>query len=406
MENVYSVSDITREIKEMLEMELPPVWVQGEISNFVHHASGHMYFSLKDENAQLACVMWRSRNALLPFRPQDGKMVNVFGRITVYEKRGSYQLDVQKMAPLGLGDLQQAFEELKARLAAEGLFDEAVKKPLPQFPQRIGIITSQSGAAIRDIVTVLNNRLPGVEKILRPALVQGDGAAQDIAEAIRDFNLFKQVDVIILGRGGGSLEDLWAFNEEIVARAIFASDIPIVSAVGHQIDFTISDFVADARAATPSAAAEMVVKDHHELQQTVDRLTDRCVGALMHFVEMKRERLVQLSSGYAFRRPLDRVLQNRQRIDDLAQTILSLCRRNVNLAGERLANQRQRIAALHPQSILKRGYSVVQDKKTGKVVRQAEQLAKGDELRLYFANGAADSHVDDVDVDGNISQLI
>jgi len=406
MENVYSVSDITREIKEMLEMELPPVWVQGEISNFVHHASGHMYFSLKDENAQLACVMWRSRNALLPFRPQDGKMVNVFGRITVYEKRGSYQLDVQKMAPLGLGDLQQAFEELKARLAAEGLFDEAVKKPLPQFPQRIGIITSQSGAAIRDIVTVLNNRLPGVEKILRPALVQGDGAAQDIAEAIRDFNLFKQVDVIILGRGGGSLEDLWAFNEEIVARAIFASDIPIVSAVGHQIDFTISDFVADARAATPSAAAEMVVKDHHELQQTVDRLTDRCVGALMHFVEMKRERLVQLSSGYAFRRPLDRVLQNRQRIDDLAQTILSLCRRNVNLAGERLANQRQRIAALHPQSILKRGYSVVQDKKTGKVVRQADQLAKGDELRLYFANGAADSHVDDVDVDGNISQLI
>lgn len=250
-----SVTDATRMIKTLLETTLPMMWIEGEISNFTHHSSGHMYFSLKDPTSQISCVMWKGRNRSMHFRPQDGMKVLVNGRVTVYERRGNYQLDVWQMLPGGVGALQQAFEQLKIRLSEEGLFDEKYKRPLPKYPRRIGIVTSPTGAAIRDLHSVLSRRWPSAELILRPALVQGTGAAEDIARAIEEFNEYGEVDVLIVGRGGGSLEDLWAFNEEVVARAIFHSKLPIISAVGHEIDFTIADFVADLRAATPSAAA-------------------------------------------------------------------------------------------------------------------------------------------------------
>ena len=404
-QNIYSVSEITREIKEILELQLPAFWVQGEISNFVHHNSGHMYFSLKDENAQIPCVMWRSRNAGLLFRPGDGRKVNVYGNITVYEKRGAYQLDVLKMAPVGMGELQMAFEELKEKLKAEGLFDESFKKNLPEIPQRIGIVTSQTGAAIRDIVTGLNNRLPGVEKILRPTLVQGGGAAKDIAAAIREFNEYKNVDVILVGRGGGSMEDLWAFNEEVVARAIFASEIPVVSAVGHQVDFTISDFCADVRAATPSAAAELLVPDRRDVAAALHSNMSRCVNTADRRLTQFRDQLSSLSHGYAFRRPLDIVLQNRQKIDELLQIIGSRSGQIVRQKRVNHDSQQKRLDAMRPESILNRGYAIVHHKKSNSIVRSAAQLAPNDAVSLYFSQGGADAHVDKINIKKTMSEL-
>ncbi|NOY60776.1 MAG: exodeoxyribonuclease VII large subunit, partial [Calditrichaeota bacterium] len=316
---VYSVAEITQEIKILLESAIPAIWVQGEISNFVHHSSGHNYFSLKDKETQISAVIWRSRNSSLFFTPKNGMKVLAFGAIRVYEKRGTYQLDVQKMIPAGIGELQMAFEQLKQKLKEEGLFDPEFKKSIPELPEKIGIVTSPTGAAVHDLIQVLQRRFPGVEIFLRPAKVQGEGAAQDIARAIEEFNEFGQVDVLIVGRGGGSLEDLWAFNEEVVVRAIFASKIPIISAVGHEIDFTISDFVADLRAPTPSAAAELVVPLAEDLLSRVKNLQkDSFVSVLRRLAEL-RESLENLRLSYGFRRPVDLILQHRQRLDELVR---------------------------------------------------------------------------------------
>lgn len=387
-------------------MELPSCWVQGEISNFVHHNSGHMYFSLKDENAQIPCVMWRSRNAGLLFRPGDGRKVNVFGNITVYEKRGAYQLDIIKMTPIGMGDLQMAFEELKEKLLAEGLFDDSCKKTLAEMPRSIGIVTSQTGAAIRDIVTGLNKRLPGVEKILRPTLVQGRGAAEDIAAAIREFNEYNKVDVILVGRGGGSLEDLWAFNEEVVARAIFNSRIPVVSAVGHQVDYTISDFCADVRASTPSAAAELLVPDRRDVAAALQSNLARCVKAAGRRIAEFRDQISTLSNAYAFRRPLDVVLQRRQKIDELLPLIESRSINVLRQKRERLNLQRKRFESLRPESILKRGYAIVVDEKSKTGVKSAAQLAEKDAVALYFGQGGAEARIEKISIEKNISELI
>jgi exodeoxyribonuclease VII large subunit len=260
---IPTVSELTRRITDLLETRFDQVTVQGEISGWNRAASGHTYFSLKDENALLSAVLWRSRTVGFPIR--DGMKVIASGRITVYGPRGQYQLDCQSLVPLGQGELQLAFEQLKARLHAEGLFDQERKKPLPLYPGRIGVVTSRTGAAIRDIVTTLRRRMPSVQVVLRPALVQGAGAAEDIALAIRQLNDLGDIDLLIVGRGGGSIEDLWAFNEEAVARAIHESRLPVISAVGHETDFTIADFVADVRAATPTAAAEIAVRNAEEL---------------------------------------------------------------------------------------------------------------------------------------------
>ncbi len=388
-----SVSDITAEIKELLELHLPAVWVQGELSNFTHHHSGHMYFSLKDSRSQINCVMWRSRTAGLFFTPQDGMRVNVYGSVRVYEKRGTYQIDVTRMVPAGIGDLQLAFEALKNKLSQEGLFDEQFKKDIPKFPEKIGIVTSQTGAAIRDVLHVLNRRFPSAIKVIRPALVQGDGAAQDIAEAIADFNAYGNVDVIIVTRGGGSLEDLWAFNEEIVARAVFASEIPIVSAVGHEVDFTICDFVADLRAPTPSAAAEIVVPDQQELQDALVSLHNRTRRATELTIKENRETLQRIVSSYAFRRPQDVVRQYQQRVDDLLSRITNSSRHILTLKGQLFHQVSHQIKNMHPNEILKRGYAVVRDSGSHKVLRKIEQVGLNDSIDVLLHNGSLQASV-------------
>jgi exodeoxyribonuclease VII large subunit len=389
----YSVTEFTRQIKSLLESELAPVWLHGEISNFVHHSSGHMYFSLKDEASQIACVMWRTRNQSLFITPCDGMQVVVFGQVTLYEKRGVYQLDVMKLVPAGVGQLQLALEKLKAKLAAEGLFDEARKKPLPAFPQRIGVVTSPTGAAIRDLVQIARRRMPSIEIILRPALVQGEGAAQDIAAAIADLNEFGEIDVIIIGRGGGSLEDLWAFNEEVVARAISASHLPVVSAVGHEIDVTIADFVADLRAPTPSAAAELVVPDRLELRSQLAGFWKFLQHALQRRIVLERLRLKGFRSSYALRRPSDLVQQRRQRLDELDHLCSLALTSRLKRDRARTESLAQRCRDLAPGSILQRGYALCWRPGDENFLRSVEGLVPGEIVEVQLAQGRFSSRV-------------
>src|ERR1041384_4171807 len=295
---ILSVSELTRRIKGTLERGFTSVAVEGELSNFKHHSSGHFYFTIKDENAQIQGVMWRSRALTLAFTPQDGMKIIARGRVTVYEIRGVYQIDVADLRPLGTGELQLAFERLKQKLAALGYFETRRKKPIPRFPSRIGLVTSPTGAAIRDIVNIVSRRWPLSELILFPVSVQGAGAAAEIAGAVREFNSLKKVDVMIVGREGGSLEDLWAFNEEVVADAIFHSAIPVISAVGHEIDFTISDFVADLRAPTPSAAAELVVPNRAEMVEVVRNYCYTIQKYAIERLSSEREKITGIMRSY------------------------------------------------------------------------------------------------------------
>jgi exodeoxyribonuclease VII large subunit len=384
-QQVLSVTDITRQIKSSLEQRFTRVWIQGEISNFKHHTSGHLYFTLKDEGAQISATMWRSRAAGLLFQPEDGMNVIARGGITVYPPRGNYQIDVDQLTPLGIGELQIAFERLKKKLAAEGLFDEARKRPLPGFPTTVGIVTSETGAALQDVRTVLGRRFPGIELILSPVRVQGPGAAEEIAQAIQDMNRYGQIDVLIVGRGGGSLEDLWAFNEEIVARAIAASEIPVVSAVGHEIDFTIADFVADLRAPTPSAAAEMVVPDRTELLEVIRNYEYTTRQAVTRRVASYRDRVQSLLGSYAFNRPKDMVREFVQRVDELQRTISVHLGHRMETAARAVDSYGKRLGALSPRGVLKRGYTIV--RKGGRAVTHARQLAPDDEAIVEFQDG-------------------
>jgi len=392
---IFTVSQLTRFIKDLLEA-LPLLWVEGEVSNFKRHSSGHMYFVLKDEQAQIPCVMWAGRNQALGFTPQDGMQVLAHGRITVYEKRGAYQLDVWQMQPAGIGALQQAFEQLKQRLAAEGLFDTAHKKPLPKFPSSIGVVTSPTGAAIRDLMSVLKRRWPAIDIILMPVHVQGEGAAQEIADAIRAFNEYGQIDLLIVGRGGGSLEDLWAFNEEVVARAIYDSEIPVISAVGHEIDFSISDFVADLRAPTPSAAAELAVPDHEETLRRLITATHRLRLHLHSLVQSYRERLRRAQSSYGFRQPIDLVRQRSQFLDDLNRRLETAMKNRLALLHRDLEAMHHRLQALSHENVLKRGFSLVYRERDGYLVREAEQLQKDERVRLKFAVGSARASIEEL----------
>src|SRR5881296_2728361 len=313
---IYTISEITFEIKRTLENQFGEIWLQGEISNFKHHTSGHMYFTLKDDRAQVKAACFRNSNRYLKFRPEDGLEVIVRGRISVYEPRGDYQIIVEHMEPVGVGSLQLAFEQLKEKLRKEGLFDEAHKKALPLLPQKIGIVTSPTGAAIRDILRILKRRNASLHVLIYPANVQGAGAAHEIAAGVRYFSTRDDIDVILVGRGGGSIEDLWAFNEEVVARAIFQSRIPVISAVGHEIDFTISDFVADLRAPTPSAAAEMVSGAREELSATVRSLYGRLVQAIRLEIERRRSILERLSRNRAFEVAPNKIREFQQRFDE------------------------------------------------------------------------------------------
>ena len=386
-DKVLSVSEITREIKLSLENEFSGVWVEGEISNFKRHTSGHLYFSLKDEEAALRCVMWRTTAAHLQFEPADGLKVRAFGDITVYEKQGNYQLRVMQMFPLGVGELEIAFRKLKEKLAAEGLFDPQHKKPLPEIPKTVGVVTSPTGAAIRDIIVTLRRRWPPLRIVVRPVLVQGRGAAEQIAQAIAEFNEWGRADVLIVGRGGGSLEDLWPFNEEIVARAVYTSQIPVVSAVGHEIDFTICDFAADYRAPTPTAAAERVVPDAQEMGAVLKQLYERMFQRVMASIRQWREIIKGLTRGYGLRRLQDLVFQKAQRVDELERTLATAVRRVLD--HHRAVNEQLggRLHALSPQAVLKRGYSVTRTHPAGKLVTSATEVSAGQRLKITLARG-------------------
>jgi exodeoxyribonuclease VII large subunit len=388
---IYSVSDITHVVKMLIEENIPAIWVEGEISNFKAHYSGHLYFTLKDENAQLSAVMWKSRTSNLSFTLEDGMLVQAYGNITLYEKSGRYQIDIIEMQPAGRGRLQAEFERLKHKLEAEGLFDVSHKKSIPRYPNSIGIVTSETGAALQDILNILKRRAPQVNIILRPVKVQGEGAAREIAEGVRELNIYKNLDLIIVGRGGGSLEDLWAFNEEIVARAIYNSEIPVIAAVGHEIDFTISDFVSDLRAPTPSAAAELAVPDRKELIENLLNLSKQLEVTYKNRINSLKEKIQSLAKSYGMRRPVDILHQYALQIDNLTGKLEKNFINYMNQGRQKCEHLKMRLDNLNPKNVLRRGYSLTYY--NGALVKSAEKLVKDAEIVTEFYKGAVNSKV-------------
>ncbi|HXZ14131.1 MAG TPA: exodeoxyribonuclease VII large subunit [Candidatus Sulfotelmatobacter sp.] len=434
---VWKVSELTERIAGLLEGEFPDIWVEGEVSNYHAAQSGHLYFTLKDARSQIRCVCFRDQVRGLKFRPEDGLHITVRGGLGVYEPRGEYQIYVSHIEPMGLGALQLAFEQLKKRLEEEGLFDEERKKPLPVLPRRIGVVTSPTGAAIRDILRVLKRRFPNVHVLLFPVKVQGEGAAKEVVAALGYFNRAKTADVLIVARGGGSLEDLWAFNEEIVARAIAASEIPVITGIGHETDFTIADFAADVRAPTPSAAAEIVVRSRQEFERHIAE-HERRLGQRVRFVLSQwRHRVRDLETHRGFRQLENLVRRRRQQVDELANslavglrlrlatTLQRLTRASAKIASfdlrsraillrqriERrrdalrtavdraLTAKRHRVEKLRlqleersPFQLLERGYAIAYDA-SGNVLRSPEQIALGDDISVRLARGTLDAKV-------------
>lgn len=436
-----SVSDLNRQVKSLLEHSFLSVQVVGEISNFARPSSGHWYFTLKDSRAQVRCAMFRNRNQSIGFIPREGDEVVVTARVSLYEGRGDYQLICDRMQPSGLGRLQQAFDELKAKLSREGLFETARKRPLPTHPRHIGVVTSPSGAAIHDILTVLKRRFPGLPVTLYPTAVQGTEAAGQIVKAIELANRHGASDVLIVGRGGGSLEDLWPFNEEIVARAIAASGIPVVSAVGHEVDISISDLVADQRAPTPSAAAELLSPDQQALRQrlnqvfnrlqtrmqwrlqqkrqlvtaarqrlrhpgerireraqSVDRLEIRLQQATRRYLQLKQTRLQQLKHRLAQTSPDRRLLQLRERIQRLEHRLGQRIKSDLERARLRLAQQSGQLQSVSPLATLERGYAIVQTQ-TGQAVTSPDQVAIGDRITARVQHGRLNCVVESTDTE-------
>lgn len=381
-----SVSDLTKQIKHTLSGPLfQNLAVEGEVSNFVHHSSGHMYFSLKDSQSRIKAVMFRSRNQRLGFVPKNGDTLIAVGSVGVYEPNGEYQLYVDLLLPQGIGDLHQAFEQLKAKLESEGLFDPIRKRSLPALPQRVGIITSPSGAALRDILHVLTRRYPGVRALVFPALVQGEGAPASLIQALL-LAQNSDCDVLIIGRGGGSFEELNAFNDEGLARAISQSSIPVVSAVGHETDFTIADFVADLRAPTPSVAAELVVPLQAELKNTVHSWQQRMVGSLQRKIRSDRRFLNQLMQNPVLQRPDHTVNQLRQKLDEMWTNLSRYERHKMVLRRGELGNLAGKLEALSPLQTLGRGYAICRDLE-GEVIRQIDQVSDGEVVDVTLHKG-------------------
>ncbi len=428
---IYSVSELSHEIRDRLEQQFPDVWVTGEVSNFRAASSGHCYFTLKDANAQLRAVCFRSQARYLKFKPQDGISVIARGRLSVYEARGEYQLVVEYLEPAGLGALQLAFEQLKAKLASEGLFDPSRKKPLPLLPTAIGIVTSPTGAVIRDILRILRRRFHNMNAALYPVKVQGEGAAKEIVAGIEHFNRHPGVDVMIVARGGGSLEDLWAFNEENVARAIAASRIPVISGVGHETDFTIADFVADLRAPTPSAAAELVVRRKQDFVTELENRTHRMSQIFRLKLSEARQRLTELRMHRVFETLVAKLAERAQRVDDCVVALDGAIRQRLNLARQEwllaspgvvhydfqrllglkraqlderagrfetefkrcLVERRNRLSQIEvilrersPLAILGRGYAITRDA-SGKIIRDAAEVPLGSHISVRLARG-------------------
>ncbi len=428
---VWTVSELNARIRELLSAAFTNIWIEGEISNFREAQSGHLYFTLKDQAAQVRCVCFRQNAIRLRFRPEDGLHMRIRGSISVYDLRGEYQIYVDHIEPVGLGALQLAFEQLKKKLEAEGLFDPARKKRLPMLPRRIGVVTSPAAAALRDILRILKRRFPNARVLLYPVKVQGDGAAEEIAKALQFFTKHDAADVVILARGGGSIEDLWPFNEEKVARAIAACTIPVVSAIGHETDFTIADFVADVRASTPSAAAEIVIQERESFDKHIAEIQRKLSDAISYLILEQRHRLQTLIADRAFRRPEDLLREYRQRTDELSQRMAESLRGRLDLLRDRFTDARARMASFDlrarletmrlrtehragelrlriermlvakrkqferlmlqldersPLKVLDRGYAIVYDS-AGNPLRAASDVAVGDEVNMRLARG-------------------
>lgn len=392
---ILSVSELNREVKNLLERKYNSVWVEAEISNLKKHTSGHIYLTLKDESAQICAVYFSRYNRGLKFQIKDGLKVLVLGKISLYEARGQYQFYIEAMEPKGLGALQLAFAQLKEKLYREGLFDPARKKPIPLFPETVGIVTSPTGAAIKDILNVVNRRFKAARVLIYPVKVQGEGAAQEIAHAVREMNKLAKADVLIVGRGGGSLEDLWAFNEEIVARAVYESKIPIISAVGHEIDWTICDWAADLRAPTPSAAAELVVQNREDVERRFQDLEMEILKAVRTIIRQAAIKLKGLESSYALRQPLSLVQQHYQRTDDLTRQLSSCGRALLSEKSHSFRRLVGQLEALSPLAILERGYSLTKDG-SGKLLKEARAVKEGDVLTTLLMKGSIKSKVTEI----------
>ncbi len=393
---IYSVTQLTREIKLVLEGAFAQVWVEGEVSNFKLHSSGHMYFALKDQDSVIQCAFFKGPNQSVKFQIKDGIKVLCFGRVGFYNKSGQAQLYVERAEPKGIGELQLAYEQLKEKLQKEGLFDEAHKVPIPMLPSKIGIITSPTGAVIRDMLNVLGRRFSDVEVLIYPVRVQGDGAFGEIAAAINYLNGIKDIDVMIVARGGGSMEDLWAFNEEAVARAIYDSRIPVISAVGHEVDYTIADFAADLRAPTPSAAAELVIARKDELLEKIEGLVKDLKVSLGGAVSFYDNRLSDLSGSPVFRYPFENIDRYGQELDDLGKSRDSNFAHGLQIRSERLNSLIGRLEALSPLSILKRGYSITVNAGSKEVLRSVKGIKRGDIIETRLAGGRIISEARDV----------
>jgi len=382
-----SVTELNNLIKDLLERGFPYVIVTGEISNSkLHTQSGHLYFTLKDENSQIQCVMWNTRVVYLKFKPENGLKVIIEGRITVYKGRGTYQIDVLKMIPEGKGELQLAFEQLKEKLEKEGLFDESRKKPLPEFPCRVGVITSETGAAIEDFKNVSRKRYPLFTLVLFPALMQGEGSAESVCRAVALANKKKfNIDVIVITRGGGSVEDLWTFNEESVARAVFESKIPVLSAIGHEIDFTICDFTADKRAPTPSAAAEILLPDKSELLESIDNFNYNIKIYIKRRIENLKNELKNFEKNYFFNKPKDILNELKFKLDDFENNLSELIRERMYMLKNQLNTYDKILFNISPDQTLKRGFAYV-TKNSGIISRSAE-LMKDDNVKIKFYDG-------------------
>ena len=395
---VLSVSQLNRYIKMNFDADenLANIFISGEISNFTnHYRTGHLYFTLKDDSAAVRAVMFNSSAKRLKFMPEDGMKVIARGRVSVYEASGQYQLYVDDMQPDGVGALNLAYEQLKEKLQKEGLFSEHHKKPLPPYPEKVGVITSPTGAAVRDIINVLGRRFPYAEIVFCPVLVQGDGAHLQLTDAVNLFNSERAADVIIIGRGGGSIEDLWEFNDEGLARAVYNSEIPVISAVGHETDFTICDFVADMRAPTPSAAAELAVPDANELQYALLALKNRMFLNVSSGIADRRSRLEYLTSKGALKSP-DEMLSNRsQRLDTAFSKMLSSYENRIGGKKVEFISAATALSKLDPMSVLMRGFAFVSDK-SGKNVYSSQALAKGDKINVRFHDGSAVCEVKEI----------
>ena len=393
---IFSVSEANNFIKALLDAvpQLQTIFVRGEISNYKCYPSGHHYFTLKDEGSALKCVMFRGMAAKLRFRPENGMKVVAFGRIGVFPRDGAYQLYCSELSAAGVGDLYVAFEQLKAKLEGEGLFDPAHKKPLPRYPKRIAVITSSAGAAVHDMLRILNARWPMSEVVLLPVRVQGAEAPPEIAGALRYANKWRVADLIITGRGGGSIEDLWAFNDERVARAIYASDLPVISAVGHEPDVTISDFVADARASTPSNAAEIAVPDQQELRRRLNVLQTRMEQSEQKRVKLLAERYEKLARSRVLRDPMAFIDDKRLLLDYTQRKLSALAQAQTAQRAQRFASLAASLDALSPLKVLGRGYAVARDK-NGTILRAAEEASVGEKIEVLLGKGSLMCTVDE-----------